>query len=119
MNGNVLNFLATSRSRPRAFTVIELLVIIAVIAVLCLLRVSALCNASGRTREAQCAANLRQFTLALHVYGSEYGDKLPQSSGGFWAWDLYTPAASLFLRYGATGCSGTGSSTVGGPLGTK
>ena len=91
-------------SRHAGFTLTELLVILAVIAVLVSLRLPALARASNQTKRAQCAANLRQFTLAMLIYGNEYGDKLPNNSAGNWATDV-TWAIGSFVE--STGCKWT------------
>lgn len=54
--------------RNRAFTLIELLVVIAVIAVLMAVLLPTLHRARIQARSAYCKNNLRQITLALHLY---------------------------------------------------
>jgi prepilin-type N-terminal cleavage/methylation domain-containing protein/prepilin-type processing-associated H-X9-DG protein len=91
------------RRERRGFTLIELVVIIAIIALLACLRIPALAKATGQTKRAQCASNLRQFNLAMQIYGGEYGGRLPgfSSSGGSWAWDLPWPVGSFVESTGA------------------
>jgi len=60
--------------QQRAFTLIELLVVIAIIAILAALLFPALANAKERARRTTCRSNLRQFILAIHMYGNEHGE---------------------------------------------
>jgi len=62
----------------RAFTLIELLVVIAVIVILAGLLLPALGSAKERARRASCLNNIRQFTLAAHIYAGDFQDYLPQ-----------------------------------------
>lgn len=71
-----------------AFTLTDLLVVLVVLAFLLCLGLSARAGTKGRVHVAQCASNLKQFTLAMHLYGNEYGDKLPAMTTGAWLWDM-------------------------------
>jgi prepilin-type N-terminal cleavage/methylation domain-containing protein/prepilin-type processing-associated H-X9-DG protein len=61
---------------PRAFTLIELVVAIAVIGILAALLLPALAKAKGTTRTIQCLGNMRQLQLAWTVYETDYRDYL-------------------------------------------
>ena len=85
----------------KGFTRVDLLVIIGLLALLATIQVSAHAGARWRTREAMCASNVRQLTLALHVYGGDNDNKLPVLSGGAsWPWDLPSNVGDTMLSYG-------------------
>lgn len=65
----------------RAFTLLELLVVVAIIALLTALVMSGLSAARSNALRANCTSNLRQFGLALTAYAGDYGGQLPQVIG--------------------------------------
>ncbi len=60
-----------------AFTLIELLVVIAIIAILAALLLPALSKAKKAAQRANCVSNLRQISLAVHLYAQDNQDVLP------------------------------------------
>lgn len=85
----------------KAFTIVELTAIVAMFVLLAVVGASAISGTRYRTRIALCAAHLRQFTMAIEIYGNENGGRLPSSSTGYWAWDLPWGVADLLMGYGA------------------
>ena len=61
----------------RAFTLIELLLVIAIIAVLAALLLPALSSAREKARRAACMNNLHQAALAMEGYTGDYGGYYP------------------------------------------
>jgi prepilin-type N-terminal cleavage/methylation domain-containing protein len=60
-----------------AFTLIELLVVIAIIAILAAMLLPALSKAKKAAQRANCVSNLRQVSLAVHMYCQDNQDVLP------------------------------------------
>jgi prepilin-type N-terminal cleavage/methylation domain-containing protein len=63
--------------KPRAFTLIELLGVIAIIAMLAALLLPVLSRAKERGRTAACLSNLHQLGIALQIYVDENHNHLP------------------------------------------
>ena len=65
------------RQPEQAFTLTELLVVIAMLALLTLTLLPALAGAQNKGGRMQCANNLRQIGVATMVYATEYNDMMP------------------------------------------
>lgn len=65
-----------------AFTLVELLVVIALIAILAALLMPVLSKARIRTLGIACMNNNRQLSLAWLLYADDHGDRLPYNLGG-------------------------------------
>jgi len=71
------------RRKRAGFTLVELLVVIAVIAILAALLLPALAKAKESARRSRCASNLKQIVLAAGIYADENDDRFPaQPSDG-------------------------------------
>ena len=105
----------TRRVQAHGFTLLELLVVVAVIGLLLALLLPVVVGAKEPARRAGCQNHVRQFIIGLHVYGSENEEYLPsglcdfqldyRNSAGMWsaqgdgvaynpAWDEHTPMVS-------------------------
>jgi prepilin-type N-terminal cleavage/methylation domain-containing protein len=75
--------LSFSASRGRgAFTLVELLVVIGIIALLIGILIPALNKARESSVRLKCLSNLRQLGNALQAYGSAHGGRIPI---GYWS----------------------------------
>jgi prepilin-type N-terminal cleavage/methylation domain-containing protein len=82
------------------FTLVELLVVIAIIGILAALLLPAFATAKEKGLRTKCLCNIKQFDLGILMYGGENQDKLPQASGGYWAWDIPFSVCDTMMRAG-------------------
>ena len=66
-----------SRNRYPAFTLVELLVVIGIIAVLIAILLPALNKAREAARAVECQSNLKQIGMGMHQWATRYGGRLP------------------------------------------
>ena len=65
------------RTAPFGFTLIELLVVISIIALLIAILLPALHRAREVSKDGICRSNMKQFGLAMHLFGSDHEEHLP------------------------------------------
>ncbi len=73
--------------RKKGFTLVELLVVIAVIALLMSILMPVLRKARDQAQRILCGNNLRNLTFSLTMCADKDNNKLP-TSGGNWPWDI-------------------------------
>jgi len=90
----------------RGFTLIEILVVIAIIALLAAILFPVFARARAKARQAHCASNLKQLATAFEMYVTDYDDTYPGQpngsggSGAYGGWIWYAafgpPGAGYF-----------------------
>ncbi|MDR1281645.1 MAG: prepilin-type N-terminal cleavage/methylation domain-containing protein [Opitutaceae bacterium] len=86
--------------RIRAFTLIELLTVIAIIGILAAISIPTIGHVREQAKTAQCASGLRQLGVAVSLYVVEHKDHYPPKKVPGHSW------ISLFIWAGKTGAGG-------------
>lgn len=68
--------------KTTGFTLIEMLVVVAIIAILAAIIFPVFASAREKARQATCASNLRQLTMAVDQYVQDYDDVMPGAYQG-------------------------------------
>jgi prepilin-type N-terminal cleavage/methylation domain-containing protein len=71
------NLVQKKFGRQNAFTLVELLVVIGIIALLIAILLPALSRARENAKNAQCLSNLRQLGMVYQFYANDYKDQIP------------------------------------------
>jgi len=71
-----------SATRRAGFTLVELLIVVSVVGVLVALVLPAVIQARAAARRTMCQSNLRQWTLAAHLYADAHRGLLPYRGQG-------------------------------------
>jgi type II secretory pathway pseudopilin PulG len=98
----MLPFMDTTlpNNNRRAFMFVELLVVIAVVAILAGMLLPALAKAKQKAQRINCVNNLKQVGLAFRIWGGDNGDKYPPNvstnKGGS---KEYVPGGNTFRHF--------------------
>ena len=71
---------------PGGFTLIELMVVVAIIAILASMLLPALASAKAKARRIECLNGLRQLNLALIMYADDFEDQYPPRAEREFSW---------------------------------
>jgi prepilin-type N-terminal cleavage/methylation domain-containing protein/prepilin-type processing-associated H-X9-DG protein len=78
-----IKWVQRTQVRPKTgFTLVELLVVIAVVAIIAALLLPSLANGKAKARTAQCVDQLRQWNIALQMYAHANDDAIPRRGQG-------------------------------------
>jgi len=69
-----------AKPMPSAFTLIEILVVIAIVSILAAMLAPAIAAAKNRGRMTGCVNNLHQLALALQMYSNDFENRVPRSA---------------------------------------
>jgi prepilin-type N-terminal cleavage/methylation domain-containing protein/prepilin-type processing-associated H-X9-DG protein len=86
------------KTHQKAFSLIELLVVMGIIGILAALLFPAIAKAPSRAKQQVCSSNLQQLGVAFHAFAHDHGDRFPQSlpasEGGASDFNARSPAFS-------------------------
>jgi prepilin-type N-terminal cleavage/methylation domain-containing protein/prepilin-type processing-associated H-X9-DG protein len=77
-----------------AFTLVELLVVVAIIALLIAILLPSLARARQTAVSTMCLSNLRQFAAASHMYAQRHSDRYPLAH-----WSSFNMSTNVFTQY--------------------
>ena len=107
------------KNQKNGFTLVELLVVVAIIALLMAILLPSLGRAREQAKSAACKSNQKQLVLAFAMYAQEYDDRIcegaekrsiPEKTDGSQVWISWW---SKYLVGAYFGCTSTSSSAVG------
>src|SRR4051812_31561444 len=87
--------------RRNAFTLVELLVVIGIIAILVAILLPTLGRARAAAQTVACASNARQLALAVRLFSQEHRGYMPALSDKAWAYQN-DPSRSIWVYRSTT-----------------
>lgn len=102
----------------RAFTLVELLVVVAIIAVLAAILFPVLAQARSAARKSVCESNLKQIGIAMLMYASDWDEKFARTQTSdnpgvpgyisWWSTGYYEEALNAYIKNGKGGVNSGG-----------
>ena len=83
--------------RNKGFTLVELLVVIAVIALLMSILMPVLRKAKDQAMRIMCGNHIKNQQLGMTMYADTHNNRIP-SGGGYWPWDVPMDTVRALLR---------------------
>jgi len=74
---------SSSFSARRAFTLLEIIIVVTILALLAAILFPAFSRAREKARAAACGSNYKQVGLAIHLYAQDNDDLSPANGGSF------------------------------------
>jgi len=86
--------------KTNAFTLVELLVVVSIIAILLAILMPSLQAARNQARRIVCGSNVKQMGLGLVTYANQNDNKMPshQKTAYIYLWDIATPTIDAIAR---------------------
>lgn len=79
-------FFKPHRAYPNGFTLLELMVVVAIIALLAAMLLPSLSAGKGQARRLECLSCLRQLNLALTMYADDFEEQFPPRTEREFSW---------------------------------
>ncbi|MBI5831549.1 MAG: DUF1559 domain-containing protein [Armatimonadetes bacterium] len=87
-----------NQNRRRGFTLIEMLVVIAIIAILAAILFPVFAKAREKARQSSCSSNLKQIGLAMIQYRQDYDETTPWYVNGA-SWNTWAAGTAYWGRF--------------------
>ncbi len=92
--GSIMAPMGRRPTQLAGFTLVEILVVVAIVVVLVALILPVFVNAREAAKQAPCISNLRQIGMAMLMYKSDFGELAPQLSH---VHPTYVPNPAIFV----------------------
>ena len=88
--------------RSRGLVLIELIIVVAILAIIAAMLMPVYANARKKARQARCAASLHQIGSALTLYQTDYDGGWPTASASPWGTAIAPYVRTDYLKLGCT-----------------